>query len=269
LSWLSLLVLPYTIFSVYYQSQIVKQWCILCLAVQLLLVLGAVHSLVFYQLQPLSVIPLPFFALFFLPALAWFAIKPLLLKLQKAKTEKREHLRLKFNTEIFDTLLKKQKQITEPADGLGILLGNKNAAHELIKVCNPYCGPCSKAHPEIEKLLEQNENLKARIIFTATNDDNDRAAIPVKHLLAVASSKNEAAKKQALDDWYLANKKDYDVFAAKYPINGELQQQDEKVDSMSKWCKTIGIQFTPTIFINGYQLPDAYSIVDLKYFLLE
>ena len=273
LSWLSLLVLPYTIFSVYYQWRVAKQWCILCLAVQLILVMGAAHTLVFYPLQIPTGLPFTFYTLFallfILPAITWYVVKPKLLSLQKAKTEKREYLRLKFNTEIFDTLLKKQKQITHPADGLGILLGNPAAEYELIKVCNPYCGPCSRAHPEIEKLLEQNKNVKARIIFTATNDEKDQAAIPVKHLLAIASGNNEATTKQALDDWYLAEKKDYDAFAAKYPMNGELKQQNEKINAMGEWCKKIDIHFTPTIFVKGYQLPDAYSVGDLKYFLLE
>jgi len=31
----------------------------------------------------------------------------------------------------------------------------------------------------------------------------------------------------------------------------------------------IYIQATPTVFINGYQFPDAYNIEDLEYFLLE
>ena len=30
----------------------------------------------------------------------------------------------------------------------------------------------------------------------------------------------------ALDDWYLAPKKDYEVFAEKYPMNGELKMQE-------------------------------------------
>jgi uncharacterized membrane protein len=272
LSWLSMLVLPYTVFSIYYQWRVAKQWCLLCLAVQFILVLGAVHILIFYPLQVPTDLPFTFYTLFallfILPAITWYVVKPGLLSLQKAKTEKKEYLRLKFNTEIFDTLLKKQKQITHTADGLGILLGNPAAEHELIKVCNPYCGPCSKAHPEIEKIIEENKNVKARIIFTATNDDNDQAAIPVKHLLAVANSNNEAITKQALGDWYMASKKDYEVFAAKYPMNGELKQQDEKVERMSEWCKAMDVQATPTIFIKGYQMPDAYSIGDLQYFLL-
>ena len=73
--------------------------------------------------------------------------------------------------------------------------------------------------------------------------------------------------RKAMDDWYNADKKDYEAFAAQYPMNGELQLQNKKIEYMSEWCKEIDIQFTPTFFINGYQLPDIYNIGDIKYLL--
>lgn len=274
LAWISLLALPYIFFSIYFQWRVAKQWCVLCLCVQGLLFLLALNSVVFYQLDlPFHNVPISYSGLFLflfgLPVLVWYTIKPSLQKLQKAKAERREYMRVKFNKDIFDTLLKKQKQLSYTTDDLGIVLGNPNAPHELIKVCNPYCGPCSKAHPEIEKLLEQNNNLRARIIFTATNDENDQSVFPVKHFLAVACDNDEAKIKQALDDWYLSEKKEYDVFAAKYPVTTPLEQQEKKVEQMSVWCTKEKIMATPTIFINGNQIPDAYSIRDLQYFLLE
>ncbi|PUZ29772.1 hypothetical protein DCC81_10130 [Chitinophaga parva] len=36
---------------------------------------------------------------------------------------------------------------------------------------------------------------------------------------------------------------------------------------MYEWCKKTNVTFTPTFFLNGYQLPENYSISDLKYFL--
>jgi uncharacterized membrane protein len=274
LAWLNMFALPYTIFSVYYQWRVAKQWCVLCLAVQALLVVGAVNVIASNFLFSLPQFPFLLIAnsllLFLLPALLWFTIKPYILSLQQAKNTKREYLRIKFNTEIFNTLLKKQKALTTPADGLGINLGNPAATNSIIKVCNPYCGPCAKVHPKIDALLEQIPNLKAQIIFNTTNNEQDRGGKPVKHLLAIAASDNtENMIKQSLDDWYLAELKDYDQFAAKYPMNSELLKQGDKIAAMEKWCKATEIAFTPTIFINGYQLPDAYSIEDLQYFLLE
>ena len=274
LAWLNILALPYTVFSVYYQWKVAKQWCILCLAVQALLLLGGINifanNLLALPVQFLSPFVIKFALLYLFPVLCWYAARPFIMRLQEAKNTKREYLRIKFNTEIFETLLKKQKGITVDADGLGISLGNPTATNTIIKVCNPYCGPCAKAHPKIEKLLEDNTNLKAQIIFSVPNQPEHAAYKPVSHLLAIQEkSMNEKITKYALEDWYLSDKKDYDVFAAKYPMNGELSKQGEKINLMDEWCKQIDIRVTPTIFLNGYQLHDAYNIEDLQYFLLE
>ena len=272
LAWLNMLALPYTVFSIYYQWRVAKQWCVLCLAVQALLLLGTANVITNNLLQlpdfNFSIYALSLL-LFSLPLLTWYAIKPFVLRLQEAKNTMREYLRLKFNSEIFETLLKKQKQITLSTEGLGIDIGNPAATNTIIKVCNPYCGPCAKAHPAIETLIEGNDNVKAKIIFTTANDETNPAIKPVRHLLAIADENNPAKLNQALDDWYLPINKDYEIFEKKYAMNGELLKRGEKVEAMEKWCKAIEIAFTPTIFINGQQLPDAYSIEDLQYFLLE
>jgi len=273
LGLLNLLALPYIVFSVYYQWRVAKQWCVLCLGVQALLLLGGINILSNNFIASVSNFSLSFLInavlIYLLPVLLWYVAKPSILRLQEAKNTRREYLRIKFNTEIFETLLKKQKTITIPTDGLGIDIGNPDASNTLIKVCNPYCGPCAKAHPKIDKLLEEIPNLRVKIIFTAHNKPEEPAYKPVSHLLAINEKKNEIKIMQALDDWYLAEKKDYDFFARKYPMNGELTKQGNKIEAMEKWCKEVDINFTPTIFINNNQLPDAYSIEDLQYFLLE
>jgi thiol-disulfide isomerase/thioredoxin len=272
-SLLNLLALPYIVFSVYYQWQVAKQWCVLCLAVQTLLFTGglAIAGGELYQFIPQVTTGnvLQMLLIYAAPVLLWYVAKPYFKKLQEAKNTHHEYLRIKFNSEIFDTLLKKQKQVSVDTDGLGIVLGNPQATNTIVKVCNPYCGPCSAAHPKIEKLLEEVPNLSAKIIFTAPNDKTHTAYQPVSHLLAIAEKNNPALIKQALDDWYLQETKSYTGFAAKYPMNGELERQGKKIEAMDNWCIKNSIQATPTIFINGYKLPDAYSIEDLRYFLVE
>jgi thiol-disulfide isomerase/thioredoxin len=273
LGLLNLFAMPYIVFSVYYQWRVAKQWCVLCLGVQALLLIGGINILSNNFLSAFPTISFSFLIsavlIYLLPVFLWYSIKPSILQLQESKNTKREFLRIKFNTQIFETLLKKQKEVSISAEGLGIDIGNPDATNTLIKVCNPYCGPCAKAHPQIDKLLEEIPNLKVKIIFTSSNQPEDPAYKPVSHLLAI-NQKNDSQKiiKQALDNWYLAEKKDYELFAKKYPMNGELAKQGNKIETMKNWCKATDISFTPTIFINGYQIPDAYSIEDLNYFLL-
>ncbi len=280
LAWLNVLALPYTIFSVYYQWRIAKQWCPLCLGVQAILIAEFVTSVATNSLTAnnigqgvfeffLSTInyQLSTFLAFLLPITAWYLLKPLLLQTEEAKRKKRELLKLKYDNRIFNALLPKQKRLEVFPNGLGIVMGNLNATHTIIKVCNPYCGPCANAHPQIDALLEANSDVKVQIIFTATSGESDTRNKPVKHLLAVAGKNDGGLTKQALDDWYLPAKKDYETFAAKYPMNGELAKQDAKVEAMNKWCMDTAIAYTPTFFVNGYQLPDIYTVGDLQYFL--
>lgn len=205
---------------------------------------------------------------FIVPALIWYSVKPFCIQLQQASSTRREYLRLKSNIDIFDTLLKKQKAITLPdANNIGIDIGKSEALHTLIKVCNPYCGPCAVAHPKIDKLLAISDKIKVKIIFTTPDDD--MMSKPAKHLMAIAEENNVQLTQKALDDWYLADQKNYDVFAVKHPINGSLHEQNHKTDMMNKWCREMQILGTPTFFFDGNELPDAYNIEDLEYFLLE
>ena len=95
-------------------------------------------------------------------------------------------------------------------------------------MCNPYCGPCAKAHPVLDEIVHNNKNVKLKLIFTASNDKDDVRGIAARHLLAINEKQDAYRTQQALDDWYLAPKKDYEVFATKYPMNGEIQNRKSR-----------------------------------------
>ncbi|MBS4042242.1 MAG: thioredoxin domain-containing protein [Chitinophagaceae bacterium] len=273
--WLNLLAMPYTVFSVYYQWRIAKQWCRLCLTVQVLLVAELIVSITTNQFYNLSINQLfnqstnqLFIFSIILPVAIWYLLKMPLKTSQEAKNVKRQLIRLKFNNNIFNVLLLKQKKIAVIANDLGIVMGNPNGDNTIIKVCNPYCGPCAKGHTKIHNLLEITPNLRVQVLFTATNKEGDIKTPPIKHLLAIAAKGDATLTAQAMEDWYKAPKKDYETFAKKYPINKEeLDKQINIIDEMSKWCEETKISFTPTYFINGYQIPDIYDLDDIGYFL--
>ena len=272
LSVLATCAIPVTLLSVYYQWRVIKKWCRLCLMTVGLLwghffvLLPQTISITKFRFSDISFSDILFSSfLLFITAAAWLWLKPLLKANKKLESENFASIRFKRNKEVFTALLEKQKKITANPNGLGIVLGNLNAANTIIKVCNPYCGPCAKAHTVIEELLENNDNVNVQVIFTANDDEKDMKAKPVKHLMALQEKNDRLLMKRALDDWYLAEKKDYDVFASKYLLNGELETQGEKLNAMKAWCDVVKIDFTPTFFINGYQLPKAYQVEELKY----
>ncbi len=273
IAWLNVIAVPYTLFSIYYQWRIAKQWCVLCLTVQGILIAelmvssaGGLHAIASFSAITFASVSTVALCLI-LPALCWFAVKPLLQSFVASKRNKIVLARLKYNAPLFDVLLHGQKSIKDSTEGLGIVVGNPDATNKIVKVCSPYCGPCASAHSVLDELLENNSDTQLQIIFTVTNDEKDFRAIVAKHLMAIADKNDNALTMQALNDWYLAAEKDYEVFAEKYPTHGTWEKQDQQVEAMSAWCKKTEISFTPTIFINGYQLPEIYSVEDLKYFL--
>jgi len=274
LSWLNTLAVPYTLFSVYYQWRIAKQWCMLCLSVQSLLILQLMIALAagWHTASPISSllnheVVLPFIFTYLFP----FAVVNLLLPLYRASKEnthnKAELQRIKHNPQIFDSLLKKNKMISRSTEGLGISIGDVNAGNKIVKVCNPYCQPCSHSHLLLHRLLETNPDIHLQIIYYSSNHEIDKTRHPVKHFLAIAEKNDLVLMKEALDHWYLESNKNYEEFALRYPMNGELKRQDDKLDAMYTWCLEMDIHGTPTIFVNGYELPESYDVNDLKYFL--
>ncbi len=271
-SWLNILALPYTVYSVYYQAKVVKQWCPMCLTVQALLVLLFAISIsgsFFFINFSISIAYLfPFIISILIVFLASSILIPYMNKSKNARTYQHDLQLLKYDINLFKTILTRQKNVTESTEDLGITVGNLGGKIHLIKICNPYCGACSMAHLEIDKLLKSNSEIRLQIIFTSSAREDDLSNRPVKTLLAISSGESDGDIRRALDDWYLSKEKNYETFSTRYPIEHEvLEKQLPKIESMRRWCNNMEIAYTPTFFINNYQLPEIYTFQDLKYFL--
>ena len=272
LSIANCLAAPYILFSVYYQWKVVKQWCPLCLAVQAVLAIELVWCIIYFWQHPylpVASVSLATSILLsaLLPIVSWLSLKSLFISGKDEPVYKAAYKRLLYNPETFQNLLNQQPAVPNGYQHLGITTGNPDAAITIIKVCNPYCRPCAKAHASLDEIIHNNKNINVKLIFSASNEVNDKGGVVAKHLLAISAKQNNEKTAQALDDWYSADKKDYDVFADKYPMNGELKQQEVQIEEMKNWCKEAEITATPTFFINGFRLPESYRINELKYIL--
>jgi thiol-disulfide isomerase/thioredoxin len=262
---LSLINIPVVLGSAYYQGYVLKQWCPFCLLVQGALFFEIGISLFYgFTVNTFSIAYIPaLLSLFVLPVWLWKNLKPLLDRQKETLFYKRGLSKIKNNPSVLEGLLQHTRKISTPTQGLGISFTNPKAQYDVIKVCNPYCGPCAKAHPILDELVER-EKINLQVLFTASTAKNDIKTKPVGHFLAIDGKGNKEQTLKALDDWYMADKKDYDTYAQKYPINGELVKQHKKIEAMRQWCDTEKITHTPTLFINGNELPKEYSVEDLK-----
>ncbi|MDP2058392.1 MAG: vitamin K epoxide reductase family protein [Flavobacteriaceae bacterium] len=262
---LSLATVPIIFVSAFYQAFLINRWCKFCIAVQGLLavesaiVLGYGLDILKFDIQTFTV----FLALFLFSLIVWKIIKPLLNNEKQVQTLKRGLGKIKNNPSVLEGLLTKSRKIETNPDGLGLVFKNTNPKYHVLKVCNPYCGPCAKAHPVLDDLYRKGI-IDLQVIFTVTNEDKDIRKKPVAHFLAIAENADKDTAIESLDKWYTAEPKDYDAFAKQYPMNGELQNQSHKIALMQQWCEKEKITHTPTIFINGQELPREYLVDDLK-----
>jgi uncharacterized membrane protein len=265
LSYLSLSGIFVIPISIYYQWVKIRKWCLLCLWISALLTAEILLSQIFLvntgsvQFQELAL----FSFLFVGTVVAWLSLRPYLLTKKELQKQKSKLARFLSNTEIFDHFLSGSRRFSKNPEGLGIFLKGEKPKYHVLKVCNPYCGPCASTHPILEELFDSG-SIDLQIIFVPGGEDELRLKT-IRHIMAIAAKDNPEMTKKALDDWYLFEKKDYAAFAAKYPINGELKAQEGNIQSMLSWSEAENITYTPTIFINGYELPKAYAVEDLKY----
>jgi uncharacterized membrane protein/glutaredoxin len=269
LAILNLLCLPYTLYSVHYQFFVAKKWCVLCCTVQAILWLDfIVQYNVLMKPFPLPAInDLSVLAIGAgLPVILWLFLRPVLKKAQQVIPLRNQLRSIKYNSETFRSLLESGPKYVPPQEDWSIVLGNVEASNVITMVSNPYCPPCAEAHEVLDEWLAHEPDVQVRIVFTADNTDKDIKTPVARHLMALGQLSDRTIVKSALRQWFSQKHKDLGAWQQKYPAT--VSENDLiKMEKQKAWIKMAEIRSTPTILVNGHQLPDAYQLGDIKYLL--
>lgn len=267
LAIISVLSLPYPVFSIYYQSAKLKKWCPFCLIVQMVLILEFIllipsfKSITFSGLELLQLI-----VSFSIPAAIWFIFKAYYYKSGEQSKDHYSFLQFKRNPEIFLHLLQSKGYTEFLENENSLVLGNPNAKLTVTAFLSLYCNPCAGAFNKLKKLLDDCPDLKVNAVFSVYDDDESR-----KLIYALYSTYNKKGAEQTIDflyKWYSMPKqnrklmfenrlqKDYDV----------AKQVGEKNKALFEQYKVAG---TPTIYVNGYKFPNQYEYSDIEFYIDE
>ena len=265
LSLLATCSLPFTLFSVYYQWRVVKKWCPLCLAVvmvlwlQFLLLIPDILQISMQNVQALGILRVAF--IITINVILWLQfLKPSLQKNKELTDKNYLLLRFKNNPDIFKALLQQQRRVDITPFENDLQLGNPDADLQIMVACNPYCGPCAKAHEVLHELVENNDiGLTIRIAVKTDNKD-DMKLQAVEYILQLLNNTGIKYKRKVLNNWYAWMS--LEKFNEKYPMPEDVDV-NEQLKMHERWTKESGIEFTPTVFINGYELPKQYKREDL------
>lgn len=249
--------------SLLIQWLVIKGWCKLCFLVDFILLINVI--LLFGIMTPdfpakadLFEIVLCIFS-FFVPSVVWFPYKQQMQQLEANRKEMLIAARFKRRPEIFLALLQLQRQIDITPWTEDIILGNPNASLKLMVVCNPYCKPCARAHKVIESILYHFSNdISVTIRFNITSSKPiEKNELAVWNILSSWQNGN----RNAVENWF-----DYmnlEKFKTLFHFKLDEMVPEYILQKHVDWTKKSDIKYTPSIFINRYELPSTYGLTDL------
>ena len=264
----NLLVLPFSVISIYYQWKILKKWCPLCVSVMIIfwlefLVLWLPNDFNFYSHENFKDI----FFCFAFPLTLWVMIRQPINDTIKLPKLQRKLDTFRRNTKIFNALLSQTPETFIGDFSYEIEHGAEASPIEIVVVSNPLCAPCSFAHLVIDDLIQRyGESLKVKYRFAIPSTDLISIKI-ARHIFQLCITKGKHTAFTALTEWFLIYQQtNQNNWMKNHPSPAcDTQLLDDMLKQHSDWCRESRVRKTPIIFINGKILPEEISISDLKF----
>ena len=268
--YLLLLASPMFLLSFYYQKFIVKKWCPICLAI---IFISCSETIFIYFISSLNAtitlqLVLEFGLIFTLILYSWSTIKKILQQKKELKEFQIKGLKFQRNYQLFrNSLLTGKKNDFPPSQ---IILGNTNATTIITLITNPFCGHCMNIHEIIDKILKSNgDEVKIQMLIKVDleNESSRRQKFYIS-LINYFVQKGEAEFKRALKEWF--DHKDISKWMDKYSTHTNNEMMINSIyTNHNSWCIQNDYNYTPAIFINGYEYPNHFDREDLPYFIKE
>ncbi|WP_375562305.1 cysteine peptidase family C39 domain-containing protein [Bernardetia sp. OM2101] len=237
--------------SLYYQKFVLKKWCSLCVSVMVVLflesVLGGSYLFSFQNnLSEITISSMLYVSAtvvfsFLLPVLSWNILKPILTKYNSYTHENKNLHSFKYDFEVFKTLLSQSKKIDISEVPTHFVEGNTASDENpvsLVVISRPTCPPCVTAKKDLQELKEIFGNyFKMTTCHLTANQKNEDYKQISELLSNLPTSYSETEKERIISEHYA-------------------------------WINQQGINFTPAFIINGYLLPEKYTVSDLNYFMV-
>jgi protein-disulfide isomerase len=277
LAWLSIATLPIIFFSLYYQYFVAKAWCRLCLAVVGILCIQLIVFVISYfngtdlllgynfSFMPASILALLFAAI----GVAVLLIKSTIEHSNQLSAVGANGNRVKHSIQVFTQLILEQKKVDDRPFENEMRVGNPAAPIQIIMVSNLYCNPCKEKHAIVDQLVTMYPD-KVNVAFRFIKSGNDLVykTETLYHLLGLwlqniyGHANEQQETKTLMHEWFTIW--DLQKFEKKFPLAPRNRVEIEGlVAEHYAWVDANGIQYTPTFFVNGYQLPKEYVIDDL------
>lgn len=269
---LSTLAIPFTLYSLYYQSVVVKKWCPLCLGI--VAVLWLQFSSLFLSelwissvtLDPISIVTISLS--FVIAIVVWGTLKPMLQDKASFTKLQIDQTKFKRNFSVFKALaLKKESHIDiDPIPG-ELVFGKQNAPIKLTLVTSPFCYYCKEAHKDMEQLLKLGED-KIRLTLRFLANPEQKESDLYKTVSEITHTYHTEGRSVAMKLLHKLYSEDTDIKNWVKERNIHFNAgYDMIMQRQLAWADTNLINFTPALYLNGHLFPNEYERKDILLFM--
>lgn len=268
LALFSIAALPYPVFSILYQWIRIRKWCPLCLSVQLIIIIEFLILIQELKLKELSIITIiPILLIFSTSSLLVLILKYLFISEKEKENIILESLRVKRDPDVFFSKFKKEERIDIPTDKSAIVFGD-NQTEILISVfLSFHCSACARKFNTIQKLITNNSKINVQLIFLPANDEMSIRLFSTIYSLFKLNKNIKIL--EVLQKWYKSNLKERSKLLKDTNVPDFQYGFDNMITYNSTLFRLGEIVKVPSTYVNGYPLPDIYSLEDLSYLINE
>lgn len=192
-------------------------------------------------------------------------IKKKFVTTREVQLAKEKLSRIAFKGSVFKSLLLKERSVDRRPFEQEITIGQTNVPVNVLMVTNLFCKPCKRKFRSLVALAEsfpEKVSISIRLVFS--NSNPEAVMYFLQYWLENIHDKPKESSNtiRMFNEWFLLM--DFKKFSEKHKAREE-HKGNEIGRIHYEWAVKNNIARTPTVFINGYELPPQYDIDDLEH----
>jgi hypothetical protein len=246
----------------------IRKWCPLCLSVQLVIIIESViafNKITLVELNIPSFIPiLIIFSIVFIIVLL---LKLLFVSDRIKENIKLELFKMKRDPEIFLSKLKKGERIDIPSSEYALVFGEAQSEVLISVFLSFHCSACAKRFESVLKMIDNNSKIAVQLILSPAIDEISVRLLKTIFLF-IKSGQNTRALEE-LKTWFSLPMKT----KSKLRQNNDIRIMSDGFENMINYNSSLfdlaNIVTVPSIYVNGFKLPDTYYLEEIRFHISE
>ncbi len=261
INWVAML---YGVWSIHYQWRVAKSWCVLCVIAQVIIWAMGIAAMAscltasFTCNMADGLLSCIVFAISISVAHQYASVY----STEKERVRAVQQYRaFKADSVVAKALIGKGRYYETTPDDSSIIFGNPEAEMRVTILSNPHCNPCARMHKQVENLLcIHKDEICVQYIFSSFNETLEDSN---RYLIGMYQNEDQQTAREIYSSWYEKDKNRYKEIWKEH--TGIIHSDDIEAEMQKhrEWKRRTGFTATPTILVNGYELPHEYELADL------